>query len=156
MTTDDECSLALSEIVLAEVSPVEVPLVEAIGPQLLAVDGRPGRDGSLGMGVEAFAFAVVVLPVANTVVAWLAEQAKDFATEQVGQQARALLDWLRQRRSTGERPAPAAAARPALAPEVARRVREVALRKSLAAGVDTAKAELIADAVAGALSVPTT
>lgn len=152
MTPDVESSLALSELVLADLSPAELPLIEAIGPQLLAASGSR-RDGSLGMGVDEFTWAVAVLPVATSVVEWLMEQARDFAADEVGRRTKALLEWFRSQREIGRE---TAAPPPTLPLEAAQRVREVAYQKALAAGVEEARASLIAEAIAGVIGVPAT
>lgn len=153
MTSDVPCALSLSELVLKQVSPAEVPLVEAIGPQILAAGGRRGRtDGALGMGVDEFTWLVAVLPVTNAVVDFLVERAKEVAADEVKQSTTALLAWLREFR--GKPAADRATNPPILSPDLAVRVREVAYQKSLAGGVDTARARLIADAIVGAVGMP--
>jgi hypothetical protein len=151
MDADASYALSLSKLVLAEISPAEIPLVDAIGPTLLAADGRQRKDGSLGMGIEAVALAVVVVPVCKTVVLWLFEQLTDQAAEQTGHWTRRLLD-----RLAGRRESDGAAQEDDLPPEAIRRIREVAYRRAVAAGVDEPRAGLIADAVAGAIGAPAT
>jgi hypothetical protein len=151
MKTDADYALSLSKLVLAEVSPAEIPLVDAIGPTLIAADGRQRKDGSLGMGIEAVALAVVVVPVCKAVVLWLFEQLTDQAAEQAGHWTRRLLD-----RLAGRREPDLNVREDELPPEAIRRIREIAYRRAVVAGVDEPRAGLIADAVAGAIAAPAT
>lgn len=154
MTSDVACTLSLSELVLREISPAELPLVEAIGPQILAADGRSGRtDGALGMGIDEFAWVVAVLPVTNAVIDFLVERAKQFAADEVSQRTTALLEWFREARSKPAKQS--ATAPPILSPDLAVQVRDIAYQKSLAGGVDAVRAGVIADAIAGAVGLPT-
>jgi hypothetical protein len=154
MKPDEPCVLALSALVLDRVSPAEVPLVQAIGPQMLAARRRRRRprDGALGLGVDEFAWTIAVLPVANNVVTWLLEQARDFATEEFGRGARTVLDWLRGRKAaTG---AADLESTPQLSPRVAAELWKVTYRNCIDAGVDESKARLIANATAGPFGAP--
>ncbi|GAA4603422.1 hypothetical protein BJY16_004609 [Actinoplanes octamycinicus] len=156
MTSGQPGVLALSELVLGQLSPAEVPLVQAVGPRLLSArrrwwQRRP-RDGALGIGVDEFAWTVAVLPVANHVVTWLFDQAKEFAGEELGKGARRALDWL------SGRDAGAAADHAESAPHLpVRQAIElwwVTYRNGLAVGLDEQKARLLANATAGPFGAP--
>lgn len=65
---DDELTLELARELVARADPEELPVLEAVGPALLAdgTDPQPRSDGSLGFGIELIAIASVAVPVASS------------------------------------------------------------------------------------------
>jgi hypothetical protein len=143
----DELTLELSESVLLDVSPDEAPLVEAMGPELLAAaDAGQGDDGSLGLGVEVTVLAVVAVAVAKAVV----EVVRDILVDQTSSWLTKRLEERRRKKQGAAAPPPAAL----LSPDAAARVRTVALERAVTLGLDQPKAALLAESIAGALGLP--
>ena len=69
MAEQDDLTLELARQGLAAVSPEEIPLLDALGPELLASADEPNRgDGALGFGGIEIVLASVVVAVAKAVV----------------------------------------------------------------------------------------
>ena len=145
----DDATLALSALVLADVSPDDVPLLDAVGPELLvAADAGPGKDGALGFGGVDAVLAMVVITVSKHVLAYVGEVAKHFAVEQGGNWLKRLASALHKRRA-GD----ATVAVPELSADELARVRAVAFTSACRLGVDESRAQLLADAMSGALGL---
>jgi hypothetical protein len=143
-----EATLALSTLVLADVSPDEVALVDAVGPELLeAADAGPGNDGALGFGGVETVFAMVVITVSKHVLTYLGEVVHDFAVDQGGNWLkRCVTAW--QKKRAGD-----AVEAPLLSADEVARVRDVAFNSARTFGVDENRARLLADAMGGALGL---
>jgi hypothetical protein len=149
MDQTQDAALGLAALVLDQLSPPEVPLVEVVGPSLL--DGPPDGDGALGFGVQDLPWLVVAVPVSKAAVDVMLGMAKEIAVEQL---SRPVSSWVHRLSGIGRREIVVAAAE-ALPIEVVTRVHAAAYRKALAIGVEETRARLMADAVAGTLSMRT-
>jgi hypothetical protein len=143
----DEATLALSALVLGEVSPEEVPLIDAIGPDLLqAAEAGPGSDGALGFGGLETVLAMVVIAVSKEVLQYVGDVVHAVAVEHGGSWIKRLVTALNNKRHGDE-----GAAVPLLSAEEVVRVREVAFTSAVNLGVDASQARVLADAMGGAL-----
>ena len=141
----------LAQQVLNQVAPEELVLYDETAqeyyadPQALLDPKR--RDESLGFGLELAMLTPVVIAVAQSVMQWLAGAVVEAA---VKESSPSVVSYLRRLFRGADKARPAA--RPAaLTVDQARQVRAVAYQKALAAGLEPARAALIADSTAGAL-----
>ena len=150
MDDRNDASLALSKLLLEQLSPTEIPLVDVLGPTLVEPGHQPAAgDGALGFGVGDVAWLVAVVPTAGVVVDILLDIAKNVTVDYISGPVVAWLGVLTGRQRKSEpRQAPAP-----LSPDVLARVHQEAYRQGLAVGLEDTRARLMADAVAGTLSM---
>jgi hypothetical protein len=141
----------LAQQVLNQVAPEELVLYDETAqeyyadPQALLDPKR--RDEALGSGLELAMLTPVVIAVAQSVMQWLAGAVVEAA---VKESSPSVVSYLRRLFRGADKARPAS--RPtALTADQARQVRAVAYQKALAAGLEPARAALIADSTAGAL-----
>jgi hypothetical protein len=133
-------------------APEELPLFPAMSEAYrndpAALEARAGKDDPLGFGVDVALTLVtpIALTVARDVVGFVVEQLRQRAREQ-GEGA---IDRLIERLVGRDEAEPAAT--PVLSREQLARVRTLALEKALQLKLPTAKAELLADSLAGSLA----
>jgi hypothetical protein len=153
----------LSREVLAELAPHELPLFQPISQAYFADPRRAGagsgKDEMLGFGVAGAEALVTpaLLAIVSQVVAFLFEQVKESASKEGSALA---IEWVRWVMGRARPPAVAsalaatAAGVPAgLTTAQIARVREMVIKRAAELKVAPAKAELLADAVAGKLAV---
>ncbi len=146
---DEQASLGLAEVLLGELSPAELELIDDFGPLLLT--GGVRGDGALGFGVDDVAWLSAAVPVAGLVVDQLLDILKDAASDALKDKIKAWLAGLRWQRRAPHNPAPAVVALP---PDVAARAAQLAFDHSRTLGLSKARARLLADAVEGAMLRP--
>jgi hypothetical protein len=148
----DDLTLELARKAVTAVSPDELPLIDAVGPELLqAADSGKGSDGSLGFGVAEIAMSTAAMLASRVVVDFLVmEVAKGVIVDEAS-------GWLRRAaRSIGgrrEAAEPAKVDPPVLEREQVAHARSLAYARAIAVGVDEARAALLADAIAGSFQV---
>ncbi|MBW3634525.1 MAG: hypothetical protein KY456_16020 [Chloroflexi bacterium] len=146
----DEMTLELAKNALSAVSPEELPLIDSVGSELLcSVDAGGGDDGSLGFGGAEIVMSTAVLFVSRAVVDMLLDATKSVITEEASGFLRRLARFIRLRRAA---PGGEVTERPALSREHIEQVRGLAYERAVAVGVDTTRASLLADAMAGSFS----
>jgi len=154
----DDLALELAKQGLTVLSPEEVPILEAVGPELVAApDAAPRGDGSLGFGLPDVSLATVAVAAAKEVVVVLIECAKKYAVDEGTGLIGKLVAKLRLHGKDGKRveePSEEKAKEPILEPEDLERARNVAYTRAVDSGLDDAKAGLLADAIVGALATP--
>ena len=138
-----DVTLGLSAELLQKVSPAELPLLDALGPELVTERPR-ASDGALGFGEAELSWVMAGVPVATVVGSLLLDAAKSAATD-------VLKEWstekLRQLRNRDTKSAPQPAAATELIDTAGRR----AFEHALLLGLSEERAALLADAVRGAL-----
>jgi hypothetical protein len=144
----DELALALAQRSIDEVSPAERPVIDALGPDLLAAGGEPARDGALGFGVGEVALSVAAVGAAKAAAEVVVQILRAVAVEE----GKGIVRWLIERLRGDSTAAPAGEA---LAASDLTRVRDVAFRHAAAIGVDEARAATLADAIVGSLAAAT-
>jgi hypothetical protein len=147
MDERDELTIELAKSALEVISPEEVPLLDAIGPDLLLGVGQAAHgDGALGFGgLDVMTSTTMALLSSKAVVKVLTEIAQKFAVDQGVGLLKRLVDRLKG--------GPAHADPIKLSEEELALTRTVALEQAVGAGVDPARAALIADAIVGRLAV---
>jgi hypothetical protein len=154
METTEEVNLTidLAREVVTDAAPEELPVFTAISRRYEedpeAAEREAGREEMLGFGAgELVALAPVALQVASPVIKFLFEQVREAAGEQAQAGIGALVKKLFKRfRLPEDKDAP-----PPLTTEQIARVRGIALERARLLKVPEAKAELLADSVAGSL-----
>jgi hypothetical protein len=149
MAEQDDLTLELAREGLAAISPEELPLLDALGPELVASADEPNRgDGALGFGGIEIVLASVVVSVAKVVVDVIVEAAQKYAAEEGTGLVHRLVQFFRSRHDDAE-----ATPKPVLDPAELARAREVAHQRAVDLGVDETKASVLADAIVGALAL---
>jgi hypothetical protein len=149
MAEQDDLTLELARQGLAAVSPEEIPLLDALGPELLASADEPNRgDGALGFGGIEIVLASVVVAVAKAVVEVITDVAKKYAAEEGTGLIHRLVEFFRSRHDDAKD-----TPKPVLDPDELARAREVAHQRAVDLGVDEPKASVLADAIVGALAL---
>jgi len=160
MQRADELSFELTRAVLEQVSPEEVPMVDALGLEFVEAASAPhGGDGALGFDVASLSMAVAASSCAVLVKDYLIELAKAAATElgkslaaeQGPNLIKSLVKALRRKRGAEKDKPPTTAVQ--LDPAEISEVRKRAFAHAQRIGMDEAKATLLADALAGSLAV---
>lgn len=154
--TDTQLVTELAREVVASVAPTELPMYRAISSAWQEDRQRParsgGRDEMLGFGIgEAVALLTpVILAVVRDVLVFLGEEIRKQFKDQASESIRDLIKKLFRRLLGKDEPG----AEPALkvTPELAMRVRALALEKGLALRLPEDQARLLADALVGGLS----
>ena len=160
MDDQDDLALELAKQGLAAVGPEEIPLLDAVGPELVAsADATAQSDGSLGFGLPDISLATVAIAAAKEVVVVLIECAKKYAVDEgtgfIGKLVAKLHAHGQDAKNhDGKDEAGEKVKAPILEPEDLQRARGVAYRRAVDAGLDPAKAGLLADAIVGALATP--
>jgi hypothetical protein len=152
----DELSFELTRAVLTQISPDEVPMVDALGLEFVEAASAPhGGDGALGFDVESLSYAVAASSCAVLVKDYLIELAKAAATELgkslASEQGPSLVKALRRKRGAEKDKQPTSSVH--LDPAEINEVRKRAFAHAQRIGMDEAKATLLADALAGSLAV---
>ncbi|TRW47291.1 hypothetical protein [Georgenia yuyongxinii] len=170
---EQQLAVELAEAVLAQTAPEELDLLEETSAEYFAdPDGvlRPGRtDESVGFGVDLALLTPYVLAVLAPVVQFLLGVARDALKDELKP---AIAAWVRgvirhvvpgagtpagPGASTPAGPGagtPAGGGKtPALTPDQARTVRDIAFRRARDLGIEEPRAALLADAVAGGVLV---
>ncbi len=148
MNARDDLTLELAREALAAVSPEELPLIDAVGPELLlAADSGKAGDGSLGFGVAEIAMSTAALIGSRVVVDFLVKEvAKSVVADEAAAMLRRIAKSIRGRRD----PAPDDSdEQMVLTSEQIAQARGLAYARALAVGVDDVRAALLADAIAG-------
>lgn len=135
-------TLGLSAVLLDEVDRAQLPLLDALGEELVEQDGRSAGDGSLGFGVAEVAWIAAVVPVSKVVVEFLLDVLKDAVKDALKERVTKVLAALGARKKAPE----------ALPQDVVSRAQDVAFRHGLTVGLDESRARLLAAAVAGSLA----
>jgi hypothetical protein len=160
-TTPDVEQAAARELAreaLATASPDELPILDETADLYFddpAAALEPGRgEGTVGFGLELALLGPFVVHAAVAAVRWLASVVADSAQEEgaeaVRQGVRALIG-----RLAGRHPEPGGAPHAlALSDADVARLRAVTRSSATSAGLDEARAGLVADAVVGALLRP--
>jgi hypothetical protein len=145
--SDNNEALSLALIILDDIAPEEVPVLEALGPDLARSDALiSSSDGALGFGVEEFAWSVVALPVSKAVVSFLVDQAKEAVSDSIKEQTKELLERWKARGAHDTK----AVANLSIPSEMPEQVRDVAYRHGITIGLLPEQAALLADAVQNA------
>lgn len=158
MTADDEQVAAreLARAALATASPDELPLLDETADEYFADPAAalaPGRgEGTVGFGLELALLGPYVVHAAVAVVRWLAGVALESAKEEGGDVVRSGVHTVIARiagrtQDAGPRPL-------TLSDGDVARLRAVTRASATSAGLDDARAGLVADAVVGALLRP--
>jgi hypothetical protein len=152
LTEVEEQSLSteLSRDVLESLAPDELPffddVVTDLRHQRKVIPDTRRRDEPLGFGTELSLLAPYVVTVMPAVVHFLSDVLASVAEQEAAAGLEAVIRRLFRRPSDGP-------ARVNLTAEQGRQVREVTRGRAIAVGLDRERAELLADAVVGALSV---
>lgn len=150
--------LDLARPAVARVEPDELPLLEAT----VAAARRPWvrwrasrSEDMLGFGWDESipAVSMAALGAAQAVLAYLGAQAGEALREEASTAIRDRLRGLLRRRALRRAARRASVLDTPLAPEQLRQVRQIAVDKATALGLDRPRAELVADAIVGRLAV---
>lgn len=153
---DQAAARELAREALTTASPDELPILDETADLYFADPARaiaPGRgEGTVGFGLELALLGPYVVHAAVAAIRWLASVVADSAKEEgadaVRTGVRQLIDRLAGRH-TDATPHPLA-----LSDEDVARLRAVTRTSAASAGLDDARAGLVADAVVGALLRP--
>ncbi|WP_345206751.1 hypothetical protein [Fodinibacter luteus] len=162
MTPQDEQDLVrlLAHQVVQVTAPEELLVFDETAEEYFAdphgVLAATGRDEAVGFGVDMALLTPYILAVATPVIQLLASMVGDALKKEGQPSVHAFVRRLL-RRDEGTQPAPAAARPEPLTPDQLARVRQVATERGRAVGLPQDQADLLADAIAGGISVtPTT
>jgi hypothetical protein len=158
LTQSDEEALVrqLAQQVLETTAPEELAIFDETAEEYFAdpegVLEAKGRDEAVGFGLELALLTPYILAVARAVIQLLATMVGD-AVKKEGQPAvNGFIRRLFGRHDPGT-PAPAALSPAALTPDQLAAVRKVALERARLIGLKEDRAALLADAIAGGISV---
>ena len=148
---DDELTIELARAAVADASPHELDvfdlLAEGYREDGISFDDR--GDGALGFGADVIETAMAAIPVAKVVGLVLEAAAADLVKDGAVAGFKALMRRRLRNKAGGAEPVPT---EPAIPVEVVSRARETALQQASSIGLAPEKAQLLANAVAGALS----
>lgn len=145
----------LAEVVLVQAAPDELLVFDDTAQEFFAnpdrlLTARP-RDEPVGFGLEIQLLTPYVLAVVTPVVSFLisvvSDSVKEASKTATGEWVRSLF------KRNAESPAADVDSVPALTPEQARRVHEIAYERASILGLPEATAELLADSVVGGVLV---
>jgi hypothetical protein len=146
----NDLTIDLARAVVSAVAPAELPIFEATASAYddEHMESVSFPDGQIGFGTDVITLSVIAIPVAQFVGKLIEAMVVGALTEgaKVG-----LRDSLKKRFTKQKAPA---AAKP-LPADVVERARSAAFEQAAALGLETARANLLADAVAGCLTATT-
>lgn len=149
MDDRDDLTLELAKDALAVVSPDEMQLIDAVGPELLqSVDAGGRGDGSLGFGFAEVAMSTAALYASRAVVEMLVEIGRDVAKDEAKGFLRKAAGAIRARRS---KQVDAQEMQEPLPTQYITGARQQAYDRAIAVGLDEGRASLLADAISESL-----
>ncbi|MEO8697583.1 MAG: hypothetical protein ABI658_29045 [Acidimicrobiales bacterium] len=140
-------TIDLARALVSELAPDELPIFEATAPSYddEHMDSVQFADGQIGFGADVVTLSVIAIPVARFVGKLVEAMVVGALTE--GAKV-SLRDSLKKRMTKDKSPAV-----DALPAEVVQRARAAAFDQAAALGLEPGRAQLLADAIAGCLTV---
>ncbi len=151
MDSANDLSFEIARSALTQVGPDEVALLDALGLEFVEASCAPMKgDGALGFDVVQIGMAVAASSVAVAVKDYVVEVVSTYASDEGATQVRRLVDFFKRKRgvATANNDAPIE-----LAEHEVAEVRRRAFAHARGLGLSEAKAQLLADAISGALHV---
>jgi hypothetical protein len=149
----DDLSFELARAVLDQVGPEEVPVLDALGLEFVEASSAPaGGDGALGFDVGQMTMAVAAASVAVAAKDYLISVTSQYASDEGANALRRLVKYLRRKRDAGSGSKDDSVdGNLAFADAELAEVRRRTFEHARGLGLSEAKAQLLADAVSGAL-----